>query len=137
MKHFSAPNQLEAKVRMKSGTGGAALKERYAVMHCNFLIYYEPTKVRNRTFCCPRRFAERSQFCVLQTGAPLESAKPIGAHKLEDMKADEVKKYDKEIISGGLIPKMRYFDFAFSVPIGGALLFCSIRFVWRAPSYFD
>jgi hypothetical protein len=35
------------------------------------------------------------------------------------MKAEEVKKYDKEIISGGLIPKMRYYEFAFSVPIGG------------------
>lgn len=38
------------------------------------------------------------------------------------MKADEIKKYDKEIISGGLIPKMRYFDFAFSVPVGGTQL---------------
>jgi hypothetical protein len=100
------------------------------VLYCNYLIYYEPSKVRGvylylGTFCCA--LVEQFDRLLVQVGQPLDSAKPLGAHRLEDCKPDELKKFEKEIISGGLIPKMVTHDNCFSVPFGGACLLPSYR----------
>jgi hypothetical protein len=55
---------------------------------------------------------------ALQVGQPTDSAKPLGAHKLEDCKPESITKFEKEIISGGLIPKMVNHDNCLTVLFG-------------------
>lgn len=43
LKNWPSPKQKEARLKFRSG--GGSWNDRYVVLHCNYLIYYEPSRV--------------------------------------------------------------------------------------------
>lgn len=71
--------------------------DRYLVMYCDFLLYYEP-----RNNMPPRDFD-----------------KPLGALSLDRVQVKKIKDFEERMDVSGLIPKTIFYEFCFEVPVVG------------------
>ena len=94
LKNFPAVDQLEGKYRMKT----ASWADRYLVLFCDFILYYEPKA----------------------GGQPRDFDKPLGALPLDRVVYKHVKDFEERMDLSGLIPKTIMYEFCFEVPIAGA-----------------
>jgi hypothetical protein len=94
IKNFPAIDQLEGKYRMKT----TAWADRYLVLFCDFILYYEPKG----------------------TGQPRDFDKPLGALPLDRVVYKRIKDFEERMELSGLIPKTIMYDFCFELPVLGA-----------------
>jgi hypothetical protein len=93
IKNFPAQEQLEGKYRMKTTTW----HDRYLVLFCDFILYYEPKG----------------------NGQPRDFDKPLGALPLDRVIYKRVKDFEERMDVSGLIPKTIMYDHCFELPISG------------------
>lgn len=72
--------------------------DRYLVLFCDFILYYEPKA----------------------GGPPRDFDKPLGALPLDRVVYKRIKDFEERMDLSGLIPKTIMYDFCFEVPITGA-----------------
>lgn len=93
-KNFPAVDQVEGRYRMKT----TSWAERYIVMYCDFLLYYEP-----KGNMPPRDFD-----------------KPLGALPLDRVQYKKIKDFEERMDVSGLIPKTIFYEHCFEVPVLGS-----------------